>query len=182
MKPQHLELGLEKIEEEAEQREKENLEFIHFVEFESGLKSGEIDEAFHKYNDEISARIDCTQCANCCKQLHPEIPDKDLPRIASHLNVTQEDFEEHYTKELQGDRCMRYSPCVFLENKKCSIYEDRPLPCATYPNLDAEEMVARLRTVISNYGICPIVYNVVERLKEEWNFHKQSEEENEDWA
>jgi|AntRauTorcE11898_2_1112593.scaffolds.fasta_scaffold67803_1 Fe-S-cluster containining protein len=182
MKHQQLELDLGKIDKAADEREKENLAFINFIKFESDLTNLEVDKEFHKLNETISSRIDCTQCANCCKKLHPEILDEDLPRIASHLNVSAKDFEEHYTNDFQGDRCMQHSPCVFLKDKKCSIYEDRPLPCATYPNLDAENMISRLRIVISNYGTCPIVYNVVETLKEEWEFSKPDKEENEDWA
>ncbi|MBW1737720.1 MAG: hypothetical protein JRJ69_09220 [Deltaproteobacteria bacterium] len=49
----------------------------------------------------------------------------------------------------------------------CSHYELRPEACRSFPHLHKEEFVSRLMGVIQNYAVCPIIFNVYERLKNE---------------
>jgi len=60
-------------------------------------------------------------------------------------------------------------PCPFLDGNLCSIYEVRPAVCADYPHLH-RNFRSRLWQVIDNAETCPIVYNVVERLKKTLGF------------
>jgi hypothetical protein len=56
-----------------------------------------------------------------------------------------------------------------IEDARCSIYEVRPAVCADYPHL-YRNFRSRLWQVIDNAETCPIVYNVVERLKKTLDF------------
>ncbi len=58
-------------------------------------------------------------------------------------------------------------PCPFLEENKCTNYINRPKDCESYPHLNKEHFWTRLRVVVQYYSICPIVFNVYERLKKE---------------
>jgi uncharacterized protein len=62
------------------------------------------------------------------------------------------------------------SPCPFLENKKCTVYNQRPTDCKSYPHLQKKNFTTRLLGVMDNYSICPIVFNVFEDLKQALKF------------
>ena len=59
-----LETDLEKIELLGHERAEENFRFRKFL---KGQNARKIDLVVHKLNEEISIKIDCTACGNCCK-------------------------------------------------------------------------------------------------------------------
>ncbi|HEO72671.1 MAG TPA: YkgJ family cysteine cluster protein, partial [Candidatus Hydrogenedentes bacterium] len=114
------------------------------------------------------AQIDCTACANCCLTLDTCVSDEDIARLAEYLAITPESFCEQYVKKnMIGDAVIAETPCPFLDGKRCSVYPHRPKECRDYPNLHKDGFILRLMGVVSNYGECPIVFNVYERLKNE---------------
>jgi len=46
------------------------------------------------------------------------------------------------------------------------VYPDRPNDCRSYPHLHKNDFVLRLWGVDDDSSVCPIVYNVYEKLKE----------------
>jgi Fe-S-cluster containining protein len=54
-----------------------------------------------------------------------------------------------------------------LDQNQCRVYEHRPKACRSYPHLHKKDFVSRLVGVLWNYSICPMVFNVFERLKDE---------------
>ena len=113
--------------------------------------------------------IDCTQCANCCKNLEPGIEDNELEKLAERNKMDVIEFRRKFV-EFDGDTLfLKTKPCMFLEENKCGIYEDRPHACAMYPHLEQTHFKYK-KNVWSNYQICPIVYEVVEGLKKELKF------------
>ena len=58
-------------------------------------------------------------------------------------------------------------PCPFLEDNKCNNYANRPEDCESYPHLSKDKFIFRLMGVIEYYSICPIVFNVYEKLKKD---------------
>ena len=164
-----IELDLKRIEKLAAARDDENWEFRNFL---KGLDmtSAELDAIVQRINDEVSAQIDCTQCANCCKVVRPVLDEADVTRFAAGLNGPIPEFTEIYLvldDEEPGQYFFNRQPCPFLKNDKCSNYEYRPNDCASYPHLHKAGFSSRLYGVLANYEICPIVFNVVERLKAE---------------
>lgn len=167
----NIEIDLVKIEELSRLREKENIRFRSYL---KGQDSDKIDSIVHRLNQEISAQIDCTSCGNCCSKLKPCITDEDILRLSQRLAVAPEQIKEDYTEtdddEDEGKLYFKNLPCSFLKDRKCSIYNDRPEDCISFPHLHKEEFTSRLWSVINNYSICPIVFNVFERLKTKLNF------------
>jgi Fe-S-cluster containining protein len=53
---------------------------------------------------------------------------------------------------------------MLLENR-CTVYEFRPEDCRSFPHLHKDEFVFRLIQAVQNCSICPIVFHVFERLK-----------------
>jgi uncharacterized protein len=160
-----LETDLEVIRQLSEEREDENWEFRTFL---KGYGQDEADARVHRLYEEVSAQIDCTACGNCCVALRIEMNDADVQGMAEGLSMTPEEFREQYIqKDEEGHDGLCGQPCVFLRDRKCTVYAHRPEPCRSYPFLHKEGFVFRLMGVISNCSICPIVFNVYERLKDE---------------
>lgn len=90
----------------------------------------------------------CTQCGKCCRWPgFVFLTEKDVVRLANRLtNGDVRAFRSDYTS-LEGPRKLVKSlvlidkpgdavgehACIFLENNKCSVYEDRPQQCKDYP-------------------------------------------------
>ncbi|MFQ5576558.1 MAG: YkgJ family cysteine cluster protein [Anaerolineae bacterium] len=80
------------------------------------------------------------------------------------------EFEQDYLtlkEDNASKRVCKGVPCPFLKDDLCSNYECRPTDCRSYPHLHKDGFVSRLWGVVANYSICPIVFNVYERLKAE---------------
>lgn len=164
-----IELDLRLIEKLAVAREDENWAFRNFLK-RLDMDSAELDAMVHRINDEVSAQIDCTECANCCKVVKPILDEADVARFAAGLNQPIPEFTEIYLvldENSPGKQTFNRQPCPFLKNDQCSNYEHRPNDCASFPHLHLANFRSRLYGVLDNYEICPIVFNVFERLKAE---------------
>ena len=62
-----VETGISKIKALSKKKEDENWEFRVFLK-ESDIPSEEIDRITHEVYAEIALKIDCTRCANCCRE------------------------------------------------------------------------------------------------------------------
>ena len=157
------------IEQMGDEREGENVAFRSFLKNLS-ISDEELDAVVHQINDEVTAQIDCTSCANCCKVFSPILNDEDISTFASGLELSVADLEGQFLKLSENEPSgheFREQPCPFLVVNRCSNYEYRPGDCRSYPYLHKENFRGRLLGVIGNYAICPIVFNVYERLKVE---------------
>ena len=117
-------------------------------------------------HEEAVGAVNCTECANCCKNYSPRFKTPDIKRIARHLRMKEGDFIEKYLKlDDEGDYVVKSSPCPFLDEKNyCSIYEERPSDCARFPYTGEDVMIKRQSLTLKNSTFCPIVYHVLERL------------------
>ncbi len=86
-------------------------------------------------------------CGNCCSG--PEgyvlVDDAEAAAIASHLNLTVNDFLDRYTRSTSAGRSLTEKlssfgqDCVFLDRDTmpgkalCSVYQIRPKQCRTWP-------------------------------------------------
>ena len=164
-----LETDLKYIEQLGEERSEENWKFRTFL---KNLEIGteELDALVHHIATEVTSKIDCTKCANCCKQIRPILDEDDTSQFALGLQMSGSELEGRYLR-LCDHSPAKYEfkelPCPFLKNNRCSNYECRPKDCRSYPHLHKKRFVSRLWGVVENYSICPIVFNVYERLKTE---------------
>ncbi len=67
----------------------------------------------------------------------------------------------------------RTKPCPFLKENRCSVYEDRPADCSGYPYLYKPDFVFRTMGMIERTFTCPIVYEVMEHLKQSLGFSRR---------
>jgi hypothetical protein len=147
-------------EKKSADRQKLYQQFLNKVPLQQVLKhqSGLHDEAFDK--------IDCLQCANCCKGYSPRFKTPDIKRISRLLKLKESVFIETYLRvDEDGDYVARSLPCPFLgADNHCSIYENRPSDCSRFPYTDEDVLVKRAALTKKNSSFCPITYYVLERL------------------
>ena len=93
--------------------------------------------------------FNCKNCGNCCKiEESIAICREDIKRIATYLSMSYKNVMARYVR-LEGDKYfIKISkPCVFYDNdKKCTIYDARPLICRAHPYMNmapdfADDMV-----------------------------------------
>ena len=150
----------------AATNEEENRHLQQLLKNEDG---NSIDSLVFALNESISQQIDCTVCGNCCRSLMINVNSYDAERLANHLHVSKKTFEEKYVeKSTEGTLAvMNTIPCHFLHNNKCTVYKARPHECCEFPGLHKPDFKGRLFATFMHYGRCPIIYNVIEALKEE---------------
>lgn len=145
------------------------VENIFFKKHLRNFSSEKVDALVHELDREITPQIDCTQCGNCCKKLEPELSSDEIEKLAAIKNETPEKFKQNYVLHDGKTNFLKTKPCMFLSENKCSVYESRPQACAGFPHLDLNDFKYR-STFWSNYSLCPIVFNVIESLKEKTEF------------
>ncbi len=126
-----------------------------------------MDIEIHKLHDEISSKTDCLTCGNCCRTLGPRITDKDVERMAKPLRMKPSEIIEKILRiDDDGDMVFRSMPCPFLGNDNyCAIYENRPKACREYPHTDRKRFYQIFNLSIKNASTCPIVFEVLEKIK-----------------
>lgn len=151
------------IKNNALNKEAENDAFRLFLKAQNTLQ---IDELVHQLNATITPQINCLQCGNCCKSLMINVTPAEAEKVANTMQLNIDSFKQKYIEESQGGAMViNQVPCSFLQNNACTIYENRFTECSAFPHLDKPNFIHRLFGTMYNYGICPIVFNVVEALK-----------------
>ena len=131
------------------------------------MRGAPLDERFHTLHDEVFEKINCLECANCCKTSSPIFIEKDVDRIAKHLKMKPGKFHEKYLKrDDEFDIVLKESPCAFLdEDNSCSIYDVRPRACAEYPHTNRKKMSHILPLTLQNVEVCPAVSRIIDKMK-----------------
>jgi len=111
-------------------------------------------------------KINCLNCAACCKNYSPRFKTPDIKRIAKHLDLKEGLFIEKYLNlDEEGDYVVKTKPCPFLgDDNYCSIYDVRPSDSERYPYTDEDVILKRVPLTLKNSTFCPIVYYVLEEL------------------
>ncbi len=123
-------------------------------------------KALPDLHEEAFAKIDCLNCAACCKNYSPRFKTTDIKRISKHLKLRESVFIDTYLNlDSDGDYVVKSSPCPFLgSDNYCSIYEQRPSDCHRFPYTDEDVLLKRPAITLKNVTFCPAVYFVLEKL------------------
>ncbi len=125
------------------------------------------DHLVHALHREAFSKIDCLNCANCCRTLGPAIYDKDIEKMAKSLRIKPSEVVTNYLKKDEdGDYVFQSMPCPFLmPDNYCSIYENRPKACREYPHTDRKKFYQIFKLTVKNTYTCPVAYEVIEEIK-----------------
>ena len=160
-----------KVKFEAKKIENENLRFRTFLK--CNADEEELDKQFADLHKELFANFDCNRCRNCCKEYHGEILPEDIAKTADAVHMTEEEFVERYlVKDKTEDKYVsKNKPCDFLEKDgTCLLGECKPESCKKYPYTDQPERLQSLYSVLDTVGICPVAFEIWERLKKVYKF------------
>jgi Fe-S-cluster containining protein len=169
----HLETDHHQLEALAQARFDEN---EHFKQFLKKLPPDEVDYFVIAINKEVEAGIDCLACGKCCTRLMVNIDDAAITRLADRLQLTEAQFRERFVEGGSFMSFLNAIPCQFLDGKACTVYDIRPDECRNFPQLDRPGFTTRMFGTFSHYGMCPIIFNVVERLKTALDFRISDEQ------
>jgi Fe-S-cluster containining protein len=156
----------ERVRHLAAEKRDENESLRRFLKW-GGPPPRLVDRLFHRLQAEVGAEIDCTECANCCREMSPTLRPKDVDRLARRLGMPHGQFRATHLEAKEDGLVFARTPCPLLDGNRCSCYRDRPKDCRSYPHLQKKHMTTRLLGVIGNASVCPIVFSVLERLKAE---------------
>lgn len=147
-------------EKKSADNQKKYKQFLHRADKNRVLK------VLPELHEEAFSKIDCLQCANCCKNYSPRFKTPDIKRISKVLGLRESDFIDKYLRvDEDGDFVVNEKPCPFLGTDNfCSIYEDRPSDCRRFPYTDEDVIVKRKELTLKNSTFCPITYYVLEKL------------------
>lgn len=117
-------------------------------------------------HEEAFSKINCLDCAACCKNYSPRFKMPDIKRISKYLKMKETAFMDKYLiQDKEGDYVANSKPCPFLGSDNfCSIYEVRPSDCVRFPYTDEDVLLKRPAITLKNSSFCPAVYFVLEHL------------------
>jgi Fe-S-cluster containining protein len=77
----------------------------------------------------------CRRCMRCCREMQIQVDPYETARLARRLGTTTTEFRISRTENGQGNHLKREEDgsCVFLGDRGCTVYSDRPLVCRIYP-------------------------------------------------
>ena len=106
------------------------------------------------------------------------IPEEDINQDASYLGMEADEFIDRYLKYNSAECTYetKKCPCDFWDSKtgECLLGDCKPESCKKYPYTDQPDRIGSLLSIIDNASICPVVYEILERLKEEYHFRKRA--------
>lgn len=161
----------DKVQIEAEIKEEENYKFRTFLKVHADEE--ELDKQFYSLHKELFADYDCSKCRNCCKMYKGTIPSEDLKKDAQHLGITVEQFKDFFLEENEYgiEYRTKHKPCDFLnEDGNCKLGDCKPDSCQKYPYTNQPERLHSLLGFLDIVSICPVAFEIYERLKKEYGF------------
>lgn len=151
----------------AKRRYKENEKFFALL---KRSRRRDLDDKVDRFHEEAFKKIDCLDCANCCKSISPTFEPTDIKRLSKFLNLKTNVFIETYLEmDEDGDFVHHGAPCPFLlPDNKCRVYEARPEACRGYPHTNEKKIRSIADITLQNTMYCPAVFDITEQLKKEF--------------
>lgn len=138
----------------------------HFKNFLERADKNKVLKQLPHLHEEAFNKIDCLQCAACCKNYSPRFKTPDVKRISKYLGIKESELIETYLRvDEEGDFVVKTTPCPFLgADNFCSVYQVRPSDCARFPYTDEDVLIKRQPLTLKNSTFCPITYYVLDKL------------------
>ncbi|MFK7785955.1 MAG: YkgJ family cysteine cluster protein [Crocinitomicaceae bacterium] len=120
-----------KYQQDLENAQENEAELKTFLKRVIKKKPKKLDNTFQDAHERAFEKIDCLECANCCKTTSPIFRDIDVKRISKKMKCSTKEFENNYlTRDEDGDLVLKSKTCTILkEDNNCSIYKMRNKEC-----------------------------------------------------
>lgn len=89
-------------------------------------------------------QFECTQCGDCCSGApgFVWVDEPEIEKLAARMDLELDAFERKFVRHVGGRKSLVEYPdgdCIFLDPKTrgCTVYEDRPVQCRTWPFWDS---------------------------------------------
>jgi len=131
-------------------------------------------------------RFKCQGSSNCCisrgEYGFVYLSNKDIKKLSFFTKLKKNDFLKLYCEKTDGfihlKEKYKNGNCIFLKNKKCSVYKARPTQCRTWPfwgeNLNAKKWSSEISKFCPGIGKGKIISK--EEIKRNINNDKINEE------
>lgn len=141
-------------------------QFQRFIKKAEKTKGRDLDDLINGLHQEYFSKINCIDCANCCRTTPALLRQDDMERLSRVLNLSKGEFISRYViMDEDGDFVTNSTPCPFLSpDGKCSVYDDRPASCRQYPHTSQSGQKKILNVSLANTSICPAVYRIFDKL------------------
>jgi hypothetical protein len=93
---------LVQIRELAQRKEDENWKFREFLKTRCKLEPDELDQLVFETTRRVWEGIDCTACANCCREVRPSFSEEEAGRVARRLGMERQQFIDKYLERADG--------------------------------------------------------------------------------
>lgn len=131
----------------------------------------ELDEQFLYLHNELFAEYDCSLCRNCCKEYQASFEQEEIGAAAAFLGLMEAEFVDRYMTEDSGEYMIQMTPCCFLNGDgSCALEACKPASCSNFPYTACSGRLFRLISTIEYARICPVVFEILERLKQIYHF------------
>jgi uncharacterized protein len=159
---------LDFIRKRSKKMEDQNWRFRSYLKMKDDDKIDSLVKPIYEF---VRNNIDCKECGNCCRELRPVLTSKDIKKFEKDFGLTKNEVIDKYSEtDEYNELRLKANPCVFLDSNECTIYQNRPEDCESYPHLHKKHFTSRLIGIIENTEVCPIVYSVYEELKMKMKF------------
>ncbi|MDR1204841.1 MAG: YkgJ family cysteine cluster protein [Peptococcaceae bacterium] len=163
------------VKKASKKLENQNIKFRAFLKNRADID--ELDAHFLKLHNELFVPYDCGQCRNCCKEYNTSLGDDEIAAISQFLGQTKDDFINNYLRlnPMDGGYETKEKPCCFLTGGgQCRIQECRPNSCRDFPYTNQPERLFSLLGILGHAEVCPVVFEILERLKKIYHFRNRT--------
>lgn len=159
-----------RIKDEFKKVEKENYRFRTYLKIHAD--EDELDEQFLELHNELFKNYDCNKCRNCCREYVMTFEESDINSVAKELKITKDEVINKYIKITGNGYESKDKICCFLNEKDgtCKIENCKPEGCREYPFTNKPERLFSLLSIIESASVCPVVFEMLERLKKIYRF------------
>ena len=116
----------------------------------------------NKINLKKGIKFECQGSGNCCVSRgsygYVYLSKKDLNKLSKHFNMEVSKFKKIYCQITNNfihlkEVIKNKGNCIFLKDRKCSVYKSRPIQCRTWPFWDENMKAKEWNLKISKF--CP---------------------------
>lgn len=148
----------------AEKRYDDFEVMLYRLQYDEDLTDEQIDCVVDAIAKPIVDAIDCRECANCCRNSDIQLGEDDLEHLSKGVDIPLGQIHQQVEIQVSDDPdivgIFNSKPCIFLKNNLCSVYVHRPTSCRDYPQF-TPDFRWRLKWMIGDTHLCPIIYNVL---------------------